>query len=109
MFVQRFDTNYSGLLGPAALESARVLTRRVVVLAPRNKSCALTDWQKLMHPKINRNCEFNDYIKGNDTMLGNNDLVGVWKNWSWSSLRQCIHNSPRKHPETLLLELIFGS
>jgi hypothetical protein len=57
MFVQRFDTNYSGLLGQAVLESARVLSRRVVVLA-----CALRGWQEL----INVNCEcidlFNDCV-----------------------------------------------
>jgi hypothetical protein len=36
MFVQRFDTNYNGLLEQAVLESARVLSRRVVVLALGN-------------------------------------------------------------------------
>jgi len=52
MFVQRFDTNYNGLLGPAVLESARVLSRRVVVLALGNISCALWDWQKLLQCKL---------------------------------------------------------
>lgn len=118
MFVQRFDTNYNGLLGPAVLESARVLSRRVVVLALRNISCALRDWQKLLHSRINVSCEcidlFNGSMKRNDMMLVNNTWRRNGTNRSWPDLEHyksiCIRRvGPWYPPEKLLLEPSFGA